>query len=114
MRLARSIHVVGVHAEGEIGNVVTGGILSFPGDTMLERLHRLKSKDNDSLRHFLLQEPRGVVNKNVNIVTPPATEDGDFGLLIMESDDYAAMSGSNTICTTTAVLGTGLSPWSAA
>jgi trans-L-3-hydroxyproline dehydratase len=32
------ITVVGAHAEGEIGDVITGGELSPPGTTMMEKM----------------------------------------------------------------------------
>jgi len=46
----------------------------------------------------------------VNLVTPPARPDCDAGLIIMEAADYPPMSGSNTICTVTVLLETGMLP----
>jgi proline racemase len=46
----------------------------------------------------------------VNLVTPPTRPDCDVGLIIMESTDYPPMSGSNTICTVTVLLETGMLP----
>jgi proline racemase len=46
----------------------------------------------------------------VNLVTPPTRPDCDAGLIIMESTDYPPMSGSNTICTVTVLLETGMLP----
>jgi proline racemase len=43
-------------------------------------------------------------------VTPPTRPDCDVGLIIMESTDYPPMSGSNTICTVTVLLETGMLP----
>lgn len=37
MKWSRKIDVVGAHAEGEVGNVVVGGIPPIPGDTMFEK-----------------------------------------------------------------------------
>ena len=39
-------------AEGEIGRVITGGVLNIPGATMAEKLHHLNTVD-DSLRRWL-------------------------------------------------------------
>lgn len=109
MKFDRAINVVGVHAEGEVGHVITGGFRPVKGKTMIDRLAWMV-ENHDDFRRFMLQEPRGTANHNVNLVLPPATEDGDFGMLVMESEDYAPMSGSNTMCTTTAVLETGMFP----
>ncbi|HWA79680.1 MAG TPA: proline racemase family protein [Acetobacteraceae bacterium] len=109
MRWSRSVTVVGVHAEGEVGRVITGGVLPPPGASMFARMRHLAEKD-DGLRRLLLFEPRGAVNHSVNLVTPPCAPEADFGLIIMESQFYVPMSGSNMICAVTAVLETGLVP----
>lgn len=46
-----------VHCAGEIGRVITGGVLNLPGTTMAEKLHHLNTVD-DSLRRWLCSEPR--------------------------------------------------------
>jgi trans-L-3-hydroxyproline dehydratase len=46
----------------------------------------------------------------VNLVTPPTRPDCDAGMIIMEATDYPPMSGSNTICTVTVLLETGMLP----
>jgi proline racemase len=107
MRLERMVTVLGAHAEGEVGRVIVGGVLPPRGDTMFERMETLR-RENDWLRKFLLFDPRGSVNAAVNLVTPPTTPDADIGLIVMESDYYVPMSGSNLICTVTAVLESGL------
>ncbi len=58
MRWKRAVTVVGVHAEGEYGKVVTGGIVDVPGKTMFDKMRYLRDHD-DGLRKFLLFEPRG-------------------------------------------------------
>lgn len=37
MRWSRKISVVGAHAEGEVGNVVVGGVPHIPGENMFEK-----------------------------------------------------------------------------
>jgi proline racemase len=101
--------VVGVHAEGEAARVIIGGVLPPPGATMFERMCNLRDY-GDSLRRLLLFEPRGAVTLSLNLVTPPCSSDADVGLIIMESQHYVPMSGSNTICTVTALLETGMLP----
>jgi proline racemase len=106
MRTARAITVVGCHAGGEIGNVVVGGVLPPPGDTVFEQMQALAR--DDSLRRLLLREPRGSVAVHANLIVPPTRADCDAGYIIMEPTEYPAMSGSNTICVATVLLETGM------
>ena len=109
MRWQRTLTVVGVHAEGEYGKVVTGGVVDVPGTTMFDKMRHLRDH-NDGLRKFLLFEPRGAAVHSANLVLPSAHPKAQLGYVIMESTEYPPMSGSNTICTVTAVLETGLLP----
>jgi proline racemase len=109
MRFSRMITVVGAHAAGELNEVITGGVLDVPGRSMFEKMQYLETKD-DFLRQFLLNEPRGKVNQCVNLVLPPTRPEADVGYVIIESDYYVPMSGTNTICTVTALLETGMIP----
>ena len=98
MRWSRTITVVGVHAEGEAARVIIGGVLPPSGATMCERMCNLRDH-GDSLRRLLLFEPRGAVTLSLNLVMPPCAPEADVGLIIMESQYYVPMSGSNTIGT---------------
>ncbi len=109
MRLQQVITVVGVHAEGEVGRVITGGVIAPRAASMFER-QQLLQRDQDGLRQMLLSDPRGSVNTAVNLVTPPISPQADIGLIVMESNYYPPMSGSNLMCTVTAVLETGMFP----
>jgi proline racemase len=109
MQLDRLITVVGAHTEGEGGRVITGGVLPPRGATMFERMQTLQ-RESDWLRGMLLSDPRGGVLVCVNLITPPAREDADLGMIVIESDYYVPMSGSNLICTVTVALETGLLP----
>jgi proline racemase len=107
MRSRRMITVVGCHAGGEVGNVVVGGVLPPSGATVFEQMETLR-KEEDWLRRMLLREPRGSVAVHANLIVPPTRPDCDAGFIIMEPTEYPAMSGSNTICTTTVLLETGM------
>jgi proline racemase len=109
MRSKRTITVVGCHAGGEIGNVIVGGVLPPKGDTVFEQMQTL-AREGDSLRKLLLREPRGSVACHANLVVPATRPDCAAGFIIMEPTEYPAMSGSNTICTTTVLLETGVVP----
>ncbi len=101
------ITVVGCHAGGEVGNVVVGGVLPPAGATVFEQMETLRD-EGDWLRRMLLREPRGSVAVHANLIVPPTRPDCDAGFIIMEPTEYPAMSGSNTICTTTVLLETGM------
>src|SRR2546425_2352172 len=107
MRASRTITVIGCHAGGEIGNVIVGGVRPPPGATVFEQMQTLK-REGDSLRRLLLREPRGSVACHANLVVPATRPDCDAGFIIMEPTEYPAMSGSNTICTATVLLETGM------
>jgi proline racemase len=109
MRLTNLVTVIGCHAAGEIGNVVVGGIGDVPGTTMFDKLRYLET-ERDDLRQRLLHEPRGAVVRTTNVVLPSNHPAAAFGYVIMESTEYPAMSGSNTICVATVLLESGMVP----
>jgi proline racemase len=109
MRLQQMVTVIGAHAEGEVGNVIIGGFLVPNASSMFER-QQILQREHDWLRGMLLSDPRGSVNAAVNLVTSPINPEADIGLIVIEADYYPPMSGSNLICTVTAVLETGMIP----
>lgn len=109
MRLDNILHVVGCHAEGEIGNVVVGGVGNIPGETMFDKRNFLQDH-RDEIRQRLLHEPRGSVACHCNILFPSTNPAADMGFVILEPTEYPAMSGSNTICVATVLLETGILP----
>lgn len=109
MRWNRTIQTVDVHCEGEIGRVITGGILNVPGATMAEKLHHLNAVD-DGLRRWLCSEPRSGPAGSFCLLTPACDPRADVGFIVLQPDQAHAMSGSNAICATTALLETGMVP----
>ncbi len=108
MRSSRVVHIVGCHAEGEVGDVIVGGIAPPPGDTLWEQ-SRYIARDQ-SLRRFVLNEPRGGVFRHVNLLVPPQRPEAQIGFIIMEPEDTPPMSGSNSLCVATVLLETGILP----
>ncbi len=108
MRANKVIHVVSCHAEGEVGDVIVGGVAPPPGDTIWEQ-SRWIAKDQ-KLRNFMLNEPRGGVFRHVNLLVPPKNPKAQMGWIIMEPEDTPPMSGSNSICVSTVLLETGIIP----
>lgn len=108
MRSSRLIHVVSCHAEGEVGDVIVGGVPPPPGDTIW-RQSRWIAQDQ-GLRNFVLNEPRGGVFRHVNLLVPPKDPRAAMGWIIMEPVHTPPMSGSNAICVATVLLDTGIIP----
>ena len=106
MRSSRIVHIVGCHAEGEVGDVIVGGVAPPPGETLWEQ-SRYIARDQ-SLRNFVLNEPRGGVFRHVNLLVPPKNPKAQMGFIIMEPEDTPPMSGSNSLCVATVLLETGI------
>jgi len=109
MAANRIITVVGCHAEGEQGDIITGGVLPPPGYTMMAKKLAFE-RDHDDVRQLLICEPRGSVARHVNLIVPSTRDDCVAGAIIMEPTEYPPMSGSNTMCISTVLLETGMVP----
>lgn len=108
MRSSKIIHVVGCHAEGEVGDVIVGGVMPPPGQTLWQQ--RQWIHDDQNLRNFMLNEPRGGVFRHVNILVPPRDPKAVMGWIVMEPVHTPPMSGSNSICVATVLLDSGIIP----
>jgi len=108
MRSSKTIHTVSCHAEGEVGDVIVGGVAAPPGDSIWAQSRWLE-RDGE-LRGFMLNEPRGGVFRHVNLLVPPKDPAADVGWIIMEPEHNPPMSGSNSMCVATVVLETGIVP----
>ena len=76
--------MVSCHAEGEVGNVIVGGVSPPPGETLWQQARWI---DNDkTLRNLVLNEPRGGVFKHINLLVPAKNEQAAFGFIIMEPE----------------------------
>jgi proline racemase len=109
MRISNMITAVDLHACGEPGRVIIGGVAEVPGETMFEKKVYLETRA-DGLRKRMLREPRGYPAANCNLILPPTRPEADAGMIIMEQVEYPPMSGTNTICVVTALLETGIVP----
>ena len=108
VRSTQRISIVGCHAEGEVGDVIVDGVDPPPGETLWEQ-SRWIARDQ-TLRRFVLNEPRGGVFRHVNLLVPPKHPEADMGFIIMEPEHTPPMSGSNSICVATVLLDTGRLP----
>jgi len=64
------LQIVGAHCEGEVGNVLVGGVVDLPGETVFQKMRHLET-EGDDLRRLLLFEPRGGPTHAVNVLVPP-------------------------------------------
>ena len=106
MPTAKVIHTVSCHAEGEVGDVIVGGVEAPPGETIWEQSRFIA--EDETLRNFMLNEPRGGVFRHVNLLVPAINPAARMGWIIMEPAHTPPMSGSNCICVATVLLETGI------
>jgi proline racemase len=108
VKIDPTIQIINAHAEGEVGNVVVGGVTPPPGDTLWQQMEWLHA--DQELRNLLLNEPRGGVFNHFNLLVPPKDARAKFGFLTMEPEHTPPMSGSNSMCVATVLLDTGMVP----
>lgn len=108
MHTARVIHIVECHAEGEVGDVIVGGVAPPPGESLWAQSRHIAQ--DKALKDFLLNEPRGGVFRHANLLVPPKHPQADLAAIIMEPATVPPMSGSNTMCIATVALETGILP----
>jgi proline racemase len=109
MRFTNMLTAIDLHACGEPGRVITGGVLDVPGKTMFEKMKYFE-QHHDDIRLRMLREPRGYPAANCNLILPATHPAAQAGYIIMEQVEYPPMSGTNTICVVTALLETGMLP----
>ena len=106
--LTGAIEIVTCHAEGEVGDVIVGGVEPPPGATLWEQARWIDQ--DETLRNLVLNEPRGGVFRHVNLLVPSRLPDVEWGFIIMEPCHTPPMSGSNSMCVATVLLETGRVP----
>jgi proline racemase len=90
--------------------VIVGGVAPPPGETLWAQSRFIAA--DQTLRKFVLNEPRGGVFRHVNLLVPPKDPRAQMGFIIMEPEDTPPMSGSNSICVATVLLDAGILPMS--
>lgn len=109
MRSTRAIQTVESHTEGMPVRVVTGGVETFPGETMAQRREWFIAH-RDELRQFLVNEPRGHSAMSGSILQPPTRPDADMGVLFIEVSGLLPMCGHGSIGTAVVLVETGIVP----
>lgn len=106
MKFERSLDLMLVHCQGEIGRVIVGGAPEIPGATILDKMNHINSVD-DSLRKFVTFEPRAHVAMTTNLLLPSTRPGADAAFIVLQPDKAWPMSGSNAICVVTTLLESG-------
>lgn len=97
---------VDVQVAGEPLRIITGGLPEILGDTQLKR--RAYCIENlDHIRKTLMLEPRGHHGMYGCIITPPAEEGSDFGVLFMHNEGWSTMCGHGIVGVLTMGIETG-------
>ena len=71
----------------------TSSLLVVEGDSMLEKMNYLNEVD-ESLRRFLVLEPRGQAQMSTDLLLPSTRPDADVGFIVLQGDKAHAMSGT--------------------
>ena len=106
MHWKRTLQLIDVHCEGEIGRVIASGVLDVPGQTMADKLAHINNVD-DSLRRTLVLEPRGGPTVAAVLLLPSTVPEADVGFMLFLANQAYPMSGSNIMCAATALIETG-------
>lgn len=105
----RVIDLVDTQAGGDVSRIVLGGVGPLPGGSIMDRV-RFLEREADGLRRLLLAEPYGDPAMSIDLILPPIHPEAQAAYIIMEAMGYPVYSGSNTICTATALLESGRIP----
>jgi proline racemase len=107
MNFTKIITAIDTHTEGNPERVVTGGIPSISGKTMLEKSKYVRDH-MDYLRTMLVHEPRGHSNMYAALLVPPTVDQADIGVLYLEPGGYVTMCGHGTIGICSVLVETGI------
>lgn len=107
LKFLNSIFTVDSHTAGQPTRVVVGGLPKIKGNSVAEKRDYVKNK-MDYIRNFLCNEPRGHSGMFGAILTEPASDDADFGVIFFSPVGYDDMCGHGTIGVTTLLIETGM------
>ncbi len=105
----RRITTIDLHTAGEPLRIILTGYPELPRQTILAR-RRYASEHFDYLRKILMWEPRGHADMYGCIITPPTSQEANFGVLFLHNEGYSSMCGHGIIAATKVAVETGLVP----
>ena len=100
------ITTVDYHTAGEPFRIVTGGVPTPQGRTVLDRRSWSQSHLDDA-RALLINEPRGHADMYGCFVTPPDDANGHLGVVFFHKDGFSTACGHGTIALVTWALESG-------
>jgi proline racemase len=101
------ISTVDYHTAGEPFRIVTGGVGTLPGRTILDkRRHALEHVDD--VRRLLVNEPRGHADMYGCFVTEPEDDGADVGVVFFHNAGYSTACGHGTIALVTWAIESGV------
>ncbi|MCX7876428.1 MAG: proline racemase family protein [Melioribacteraceae bacterium] len=101
------IETIDAHTAGEPLRIILSGFPEIKGKTILEKRKYFK-ENYDYLRKLLMYEPRGHADMYGCVITPPVSDDSDFGVIFIHNEGYSTMCGHGIISLTKVVLETGM------
>ncbi|RNB87265.1 proline racemase [Brevibacillus fluminis] len=106
MQAKKLYTTIDAHTGGEPLRIITGGIPPLKGSTILEQRAYFR-EHLDDIRRVLMHEPRGHHGMYGCVITPPVSEDADFGVLFMHNEGFSTMCGHGIIAVVTVAIETG-------
>jgi proline racemase len=103
------IHTVDYHTGGEPFRIVTGGVETPSGSTVLERRRDALTR-LDHVRRLLVNEPRGHADMYGCHVVPPNDDGAHLGVVFFHNAGYSTACGHGTIALVTWALDDGVVP----
>jgi proline racemase len=107
--LGESISTTDYHTAGEPFRIVTAGVPSCPGRTVLEK-RRWAAAHLDHVRRLLVNEPRGHADMYGCFVVEPDDAGADLGVLFFHNGGFSTACGHGTIALVTWALESGTLP----
>jgi proline racemase len=102
-----AISTVDYHTAGEPFRIISGGVRTIHGDTVLDK--RLYAMENlDHIRELVINEPRGHADMYGCFITEPDDKGADFGAVFFHNAGYSTACGHGTIALAVWALESGL------
>jgi proline racemase len=100
------VETVDYHTAGEPFRIVTGGVPSLEGKTILDK-RRFAAERLDRVRRLLVYEPRGHADMYGCHVTEPEDDGADLGVVFFHNAGYSTACGHGTIALVTWAIESG-------
>mgnify|MGYP006295077555 FL=1 len=102
-----TVETIDMHTGGEPLRIITGGTGPIEGGTILEKRRYFRDR-LDHIRTGLMFEPRGHADMYGAVITPPVTEEADFGTFFLHNEGYSTMCGHAVIALTKLAVESGM------